>query len=292
MFQASIIVLWLLRGLKLFLRRNLVIEHLSTRDISLLGKDRLGERKLEESSFCNKRALRGEIKMKKKVIISVFILIVSMFWMLHFDFVANSARATISPSVNGNTLIFNIETLLNLINWNHTDRYLNWFIPQNIALPLVAYQMGIITLTQLADWASTVSNTHSYPVPLVFVVYAELMKYGIENQSEIEWALDNATIMANGLPDTDAMIGLGSGYFATYGTSILWAYYWANKYTYDQSKWNLTKAYSSYKTAVWSAPYPAISKIDAYGNTSPGSGRYYDEAMLTLNAFLYSIKWV
>lgn len=153
---------------------------------------------------------------------------------------------------------------------------------------LIAYQMGVYNSTQVANLAS---NMPSYPMSpqnsiATLYIYSQLMKYGIEDQSVIEWALDQITMCSNGLPNTEGMLGGGFAGFSTYHRFMLWGYYWAQKYNYETSKWNMTTAYNSFK-ACSSTGLGGMILYTYDGQTGySGDSRYYDEGAETMDCFL------
>jgi hypothetical protein len=171
------------------------------------------------------------------------------------------------------TLISSLTTLV--------DTNVNW-LRDNMLTREAAYSFGKITKDQLAAWILTL-NTPSW-APHVFECYVRVQKYGIENQTQIQWALDSVTMLANGLPER-----YGTNYFAVNDRFILQGYYWAQKYSYDLAKWNLTDAYANFAWAIDHSTYPAISTVYGDNTTALSVGygpRYYDEAAQTMDCFL------
>lgn len=171
------------------------------------------------------------------------------------------------------TLISNLTTLV--------DTNVNW-LRDNILTREAAYSFGKITKDQLATWILTL-NTPPW-APYVFDCYARVQKYGIENQAQIQWALDNTIMLANGLPER-----YGTNYFAVNDRFALQGYYWAQKYGYDLAKWNLTNAYANFAWAIDHSTYPAVDTVYGDNTTALSVGygpRYYDEAAQTMDCFL------
>ena len=118
----------------------------------------------------------------------------------------------------------------------------------------------------------------------VFRWAATLKKLGITNQTEIQWAIDNAT-MVNGLPysGTDA-ISSNLPYFSLYDCYLLYGYDYSLQYNYGRDKWNLTTAFSNFE-AAWQ--YTGDGFRSYYNTNSTSTGyRYYDEEAETMRAFL------
>jgi hypothetical protein len=184
---------------------------------------------------------------------------------------------TVTVSSTSGTLISHIQTLVqNTVNWTSGD----------VAVALIGYNMGNLTLAQLQGIidASTSWTTVLYG-------YAQIMKYGVENQTKIEWALDNATLLANSLPATYNSSGNWIPPFDCFlinNRFCLYGYYWAQKYGYELDKWNLTNAYYHYDYATGLTNYHGWTFVKGDDTTScPSNGpRYYDEAAQTLDGFL------
>ncbi len=123
--------------------------------------------------------------------------------------------------------------------------------------------------------------------------YAVVDKYNIENQTTIERALDSSAMMANGLP-AETTDSNGKPCFLIYDRYLMYGYFWANKYGYDQNKWNLTAAYANYDTAInYSQTNSGVPPLWIYGDNSAKSysGRYYDETAQSLDGYLEFYKF-
>jgi hypothetical protein len=127
--------------------------------------------------------------------------------------------------------------------------------------------------------ASNLSYVQSFidncQVPVVILYFYST--YGIKlgltfNQKAIEWALDAIPELSNGLPESTGESGL----YCTYQGYLLYVYYWANYYQYDQAKWNLTQGYTSFKAATYDKSFTGALYVYA-DNSSSGFARYYDE---------------
>lgn len=159
---------------------------------------------------------------------------------------------------------------------------------------LTGLQLGIFSIQDLADFASSLINQNtSTPLKAEEILYAYtvLMPYGIANQTVIEWALDNQPMLTNGLPDTGTPFGLKSAFWLQYRYTLN-GYYWAQLYSYDVQKWNITLAYQSFESAlvVQSDGCPATLYVTASGGTycywGNGHPRYYDECAETIDSYL------
>jgi hypothetical protein len=194
-----------------------------------------------------------------------------------------------TPPPNTDTLAAHMLNVYNSINW--TTSSVQW--------KFIAYSLGQITLQQLSDWCSNLSTTGNYGDVLLAYTYGRI--YGIENETTIKWALDNAIVMANGLPN-DPSVTVQPYYFRVAKRYLLQGFYWAQKYNYDLVKWDVSKAYDSLLYAVQHAtqwfdnhdgpivPVKCVYEVDSASNSNAsgivGGPRYYDEAAETLDCFL------
>ncbi len=113
---------------------------------------------------------------------------------------------------------------------------------------------------------------------------AQTMKFNIENETKIKWALNNATMVA-GLPYTDS--GSGKNDFLVYYRGLLYGYYWANNYSYLQDKWNLTTAFNNFASAYNWTGHGFLWYVNSTYTVSISYGpRYYDECAQTIACFL------
>ena len=120
----------------------------------------------------------------------------------------------------------------------------------------------------------------------ILIWSARLQKLGIENETKIKEALDNA-VMVNGLPKTGS--DDTGDYYSNYYGELLYGYHFANKYNYDKSKWNLTLAYNNYHDA-WNNTGHGFRLY--YSPTyTVGNLRFYDECAETIRAFLLFYKF-
>ena len=195
------------------------------------------------------------------------VLLVSV--LLISTFIALNVFPVQATTSNRGSLIDNLTTLYNKVNWGE-----NW---ETIYLGNI---WGTKTTADLQQALDDCQDPYT-----IFGISDLVSKLGIENKEKIEWALDNTVIMANGLPKTGSD---GKDFFAVSSRVMLDGYYWAAKYNYDTSKWDLRKAYNSFKAAIANSPYPAALFIH-YDNTpfmiSYGP-RYYDEAGETVDVFV------
>jgi hypothetical protein len=144
----------------------------------------------------------------------------------------------------------------------------------------------IFDKTTLADLQQGIANLTSWYDILIWS--ARTRKFGIENQTKIQWALDNAEMLPDGsLPYSTTNPSDGNPGFGVGQRELLYGYYWAVQYDYDLAKWNLTKAYGNFRTAWQNTGHGFLY----YENTSItytiGYGpRYYDECAETIACFL------
>lgn len=175
-----------------------------------------------------------------------------------------------SQGISG-TLIENLTTLV--------DSKIDWF-EDDVNTRCIAYSFGKITKSELENYIESLTASIT-----VLYAYAETAKFGIEDETKIKWALDNHTIMANGLPyyGND-----GKDYFAVNGRWLLRGYYYAQKYDYLTSKWNINNAYANFTWAIDHADYPGVFYVYNDNTTYSISygPRFYDEAAQTLDCFL------
>jgi hypothetical protein len=160
-----------------------------------------------------------------------------------------------------------------------------------MASQLVGAQLGVYSIQDLADYASTLaakSGNDSLKAQSILYAYTLLMPYGILNETAIKWALDNMPMLSNGLPDTGTFEE--KPVFCLQQRYVMNGYYWANLYMYNIEKWNLIKAYQNFHTAIENAAVPATLYVTANGTTYCHWGnakpRYYDECAQTMEAYL------
>jgi len=118
----------------------------------------------------------------------------------------------------------------------------------------------------------------------ILIWSARLQKLGIENETKIKEALDNA-VMVNGLPKTGTYQGKTS--FSVYYGELLYGYYFANKYNYAKNKWNLTSAYNNFHDAWNNTGHGFLYYYSpSYTYTISYGPRFYDECAETIRCFL------
>lgn len=177
-----------------------------------------------------------------------------------------------------------------LIKWlEFFENNVNW--TENMDTKYMGYILGNTTLADLRNGVWALANKTSTSWQDVLIWCARLHKYGIDNQSQtlIKWALDNATMMDNGLPQ----VAVGSGrikpypYFAVTFRELLWGFYWAIEYgdTAELAKWNLTTAYDTMRSA-WKANGKGFMYIYNDSTTYEFLDRYYDEEAETMACFV------
>jgi hypothetical protein len=188
------------------------------------------------------------------------------------------------------SLIDNLTTLVNLIDWSDAkEPGLGYYTTWDIDRWFIAYSFGIITKSELdrrisrMQYVATGTESASAALSILYG-YTETMKYGIENETAIKWALNNITIMNNGLPyietsNSKQAFHIGHRY-------ALMGYYFAEKYSYLTGKWNKTKAYLNFKWALDHSSYPVAFYVYYDNTTYSGTLRYYDESAETIDAYL------
>ena len=154
-------------------------------------------------------------------------------------------------ATGGNSsLIGSLETIVNSVNYtNDIDAvYQGMIVGETSMQQLINAYNALTNPTTILQWTPILS------------------KLGYANQTTIEWALDNQQMMSDGLPNTgtDSLSG-SSQSFLVYDRFLILAYGYAIQYNYDLAKWNLTRAYNSFKASVDSVPYPALLWVDQNG---------------------------
>ena len=185
----------------------------------------------------------------------------------------NAAYSSIQTFLLHSNIATYLNQLFNITNWT-----------SSIYTYYVGYQFGEYNLTQLQTAIDMIPNEpSSYSWKDVLYWYATCAKYGIENQTTIKWALDNATIMSNGLPLSTTDSGMQA--FSVGERYLLYGFYYAQKYGYGLSKWNITTAYDSLVIATNNGTSPAY--YIRYDNTINNMlQRYYDENAETMDCFV------
>jgi hypothetical protein len=207
----------------------------------------------------------------------------------------SSAFDTASAASDPQGLIGNLSALINTISSDN-----GWsaqpFVNSSGAPfeeMLTGYQLGVYSYSDVVNWSNYIWN-YTYAkygeenvVAFVFKSFAELQRYGILNQTEIEWGLDHYKILPNGLPETPWD---GANDFYLEARYLLYGYYWADLYDHNTTAWNVTTAYANFKWAVGHSAAPATLYVTStngtycyWGATSP---RWYDEAMQTCDTFM------
>lgn len=194
-----------------------------------------------------------------------------------FSFIA-SIHPTAADS-NPTTLASTISSLVNQTNFT-----------SDLDSAYMGLSFGSVTLQNFQNMIDALPNSNWNDI---LYWYSVIDKYQIENKTSIERALDSASMMPNGLP-AEATDLYSQPCFCVYDRYLIYGYYWANKYQYDTSKWNLTAAYNSYDAAVKnSQTYSGAPPLWIYGDSSgkPYSGRYYDETGQSLDGYLEFYKF-
>lgn len=161
--------------------------------------------------------------------------------------------------------IANFASLINLVDWSESIE--------------TVYLGTVLGQTDMTDLQNVIAASESWQDVLLWS--AITLKYGIENETKIKWALNNSTMVA-GLPDS-----LDESYFRVRDGGLLYGYYWADKYSYLQSKWNTTGAFNNFSDAYDYTGHGFLwymSPTDTY--VYQDNPRYLDECALTLNCFI------
>ncbi len=209
------------------------------------------------------------MKGKTEVICIVVLLSLSSFAPLTHLATADQDR---------NSLINTIQNLVKIINWT-----------SDLDTAYMGLNFGKVTLQQ---FQTMIDSLPSNSWATIIFWYAITTKYGIQNQTTIKRALDAATIMPNGLPTETS--NEGKPCFSVHTRYLIYGYYWANKYRYNLTKWNITLAYDSYDTAVkYSYARSGAPPLWIYGDNTAEtfSGRYYDETGESLDGYLEFYKF-
>jgi len=208
---------------------------------------------------------RMDSKWKVTVILAIM-----LFSFFGVALIASAQMVDAQPS---SSLIGNLETIVSAVNY-----------ASSIDAVYQGMMVGKATMQQLVNAYNSLAN------PTAILQWTPIMsKLGYSNQTTVEWALDNQQMMSNGLPDTgaDSLTGSPQSYLV-YDRFLVLAYGYALQYSYDLTKWNLTKAYATFREAVDSANYPALLWVDqnGVGSTISYGPRYYDECGETIDCFL------
>ncbi len=196
------------------------------------------------------------------------LLILSFIGSMHF----------VSSDLTNPTLAVTLKNLVNSINF--TSDLDSAYMGLNFGKVNISTFQGMIDSLPTSNW-----NTIMY-------WYAVIDKYNVANETTIERALNGANLMANGLP-AEATDLNNNPCFLVYDRYLIYGYYWANKYQYEQYKWNMTLAYNSYDSAVeYSQSSSGKPPLWIYGDNTAStySGRYYDETGQSLDVYLEFYK--
>jgi len=212
--------------------------------------------------------------IRRKKICAIFLLVLLRFSMVAclFKTPLISAPEVYAAGINS-SLIGNLEAVVNSVNYSSDIDavYQGMIVGETSMQQLINAYNALISPSDILLWTPILS------------------KLGYSNQTEVEWALDNQPTMSDGLPNTGADTLSGSSQaFLVYNRFLILAYGYAIQYNYDLSKWNLTKAYNSFKSSVDLVLNPALLWADQDGSAHSISygPRYYDECGETIDCFL------
>jgi hypothetical protein len=165
-------------------------------------------------------------------------------------------------------LITNLMGLVDRINWTESIT--------------TAYLGMLFGKTNMTDLQNIIATSTSWQDVLSWS--AITIKYGIENETKIKWALNEATMVA-GLPNATQELGYDS--YMVHNRGALYGYYWADKYSYLQSKWNTTTAFNNFASAYNWTGHGFLWYVNAtFTETINYGPRYFDECAETLACFL------
>ena len=180
---------------------------------------------------------------------------------------------------NNTTLASTIETLIH--NTNFTADLNSAYMGLSFNTVSIQTFQSMIDSLPNSDWST------------ILYWYAVIDKYNVVNETTICRALDAATMLSNGLPAETTDL-FSNPCFQVYDRYLIYGYYWANEFQYDQGKWNLTKAFNSYDAAInYSQAQYGKPPLWIYGDgtAEPYSGRYYDETGESLDGYLEFYKF-
>jgi hypothetical protein len=197
-------------------------------------------------------------------------------------------EAALGDNSNGDGTLISTLHNLSLINWtlpapgtwgsaNSSLGYTASVVDQLAA----EIQMGVTTTAAV----SSIIDNSACPSAIIYWYSIYGIKLGIPyNQTSIEWALDSLPEIANGIPLSPG----AANYFLLHDQYLLYVYYWANYYSYDQTKWNMATAYTNFKAASYGSQDGYYGELYIYGDgTHENYGsRYYDEWAETMQCFL------
>ena len=177
----------------------------------------------------------------------------------------NFGFMTLNPT--NDPLISNLIDMANKVNWTETIE--------------TAYLGTMFGKTTMTDLLNAIAASTSWQDVLTWS--AITIKFGIENETKIKWALDKATMLA-GLP---YVAGADYSGFLCMDRSFLYGYHWADQYSYLQDKWNLTAAFNNFASAYnWTGHGFLCYYNASYTKSIEYGPRYFDECAQTLAAFL------
>jgi len=204
------------------------------------------------------------------------------------------------------TLINALNTTAFANNWQPTLSNWNTVMtaaPADIDMMMTSVQFGLTTVSAVQN---TVDNSGSPPAIIYFYsTYAIKMgltynstaiKYALDNLKPLDYGFTVVGAYSTGLPASTGWVNVTGGspteneFYMAEGY-LLYVYYWANYYSYDQSLWNLATAYNTFDSMVNSSitngNYGTMLYIGSMDSTyfienglSPfyvSNTRYYDE---------------
>lgn len=209
------------------------------------------------------------IKAIKPLFLS-FLILISFFSFFKFNYIVKATSPT--------NLAEWIDSFIS--NSSCTD----WTNDYGYYGPYLGYSFNKINLSQLEWYVDSIPNVDWY-------YKAELMsaikRYNYFNTTTIEWMLDNIDMTSEGsLPITYAATSV----FSTYDRWIFDFYNWSDVLDYQESKWNITKAYDTMRYILYNCSTdPTVTyKADHVipFNYTGLNIRYYDECAQSIDCFL------
>jgi hypothetical protein len=141
-----------------------------------------------------------------------------------------------------------------------------------------AYFGALVSKTNKTTLQNLIAAETSWVNVIRYSAFTE--KYGIENETKIKWALNEANVTYY-LPVTAPDL------FEIHSRSVLYGFYYAAKFDYLTAKWNWTECYNTLHSAVSNISSGSFLWYDMVAKAAYSySDRYYDENAETLSAFL------
>jgi hypothetical protein len=139
--------------------------------------------------------------------------------------------------------------------------------------------------TNISDMVSCINNMTNWQDVLRWT--ARCRKFGsiVENEGKIKWALDTVVMLSDGSLPSSIGSNTSSDFYSVYDGEFMYGYYYANLYSYDLSKWNVTLAYDNFKQAYVNTGHGFLEYYNTACTLSI-TDRYYDEEAQSMRVFL------